>query len=88
MKLNAICKCLSNQFLVLLVMLPCVDTVVLLTAILSLCQAAEFRQLWGSRSELRRFQDGAITEAVLWSGETSYEKRLVPRQIIAHLLQL
>uniref|UniRef100_A0A667YY51 Nucleolar protein 6 n=1 Tax=Myripristis murdjan TaxID=586833 RepID=A0A667YY51_9TELE len=51
-------------------------------------KAAEFRQLWGSHSELRRFQDGAITEAVLWNGETSYEKRLVPRQIIAHLLQL
>ncbi|KAG7264330.1 hypothetical protein CRUP_009952 [Coryphaenoides rupestris] len=28
-------------------------------------KAAAFRQLWGPRSELRRFQDGAITEAVL-----------------------
>ncbi|KAA8592916.1 hypothetical protein FQN60_018371 [Etheostoma spectabile] len=51
-------------------------------------KAAEFRQLWGSRSELRRFQDGAITEAVLWDGETMCQKRLVPRQIITHLLQL
>ncbi|XP_071382591.1 nucleolar protein 6 [Centroberyx affinis] len=51
-------------------------------------KAAEFRQLWGSRSELRRFQDGAITEAVLWKGETTCEKRLVPREIITHLLQL
>ncbi|XP_071756499.2 nucleolar protein 6 [Centroberyx gerrardi] len=51
-------------------------------------KAAEFRQLWGSRSELRRFQDGAITEAVLWNGESTCEKRLVPREIITHLLQL
>ncbi|TNN67007.1 Nucleolar protein 6 [Liparis tanakae] len=51
-------------------------------------KAAEFRQLWGSRSELRRFQDSSITEAVLWDGESICQKRLVPRQIIAHLLQL
>ncbi|XP_032434833.1 LOW QUALITY PROTEIN: nucleolar protein 6 [Xiphophorus hellerii] len=51
-------------------------------------KAAEFRQLWGSRSELRRFQDGAITEAVLWDGKSAYQKRLVPNQIITHLLQL
>ncbi|KAM4616374.1 nucleolar protein 6 [Polymixia lowei] len=51
-------------------------------------QAAEFRQLWGSRSELRRFQDGAIAEAVLWKGESTCQKRLVPKQIITHLLQM
>ncbi|XP_044225414.1 nucleolar protein 6 [Thunnus albacares] len=51
-------------------------------------KAAEFRQLWGSRSELRRFQDGSITEAVLWDGESMCQKQLVPRQIITHLLQL
>ena len=46
-----------------------------------LSQAAEFRKLWGPRSELRRFQDGAITEAVLWTGESACEKRLLPRQM-------
>uniref|UniRef100_A0A3Q2T078 Nucleolar protein 6 n=1 Tax=Fundulus heteroclitus TaxID=8078 RepID=A0A3Q2T078_FUNHE len=51
-------------------------------------KAAEFRRLWGSRAELRRFQDGAITEAVLWEGTSAYQKRLVPRQIVTHLLQL
>lgn len=51
-------------------------------------KAAEFRQLWGFRSELRRFQDGAITEAVLWEGESMCQKRLVPKQIVTHLLQL
>lgn len=28
--------------------------------------AAAFRQLWGERAELRRFQDGSIREAVAW----------------------
>ncbi|XP_057214658.1 nucleolar protein 6 isoform X2 [Triplophysa rosa] len=51
-------------------------------------KATEFRQMWGSRSELRRFQDGAITEAVLWSGSSVCQKRLILREIIAHLLQL
>ncbi|XP_048851490.1 nucleolar protein 6 isoform X2 [Brienomyrus brachyistius] len=51
-------------------------------------EAVEFRQLWGPRAELRRFQDGAITEAVLWSGSSACQKRLVPREIITHLLQL
>ncbi|XP_051923336.1 nucleolar protein 6 [Hippocampus zosterae] len=51
-------------------------------------KAAEFRQLWGARSELRRFQDGGIAEAVLWEGESICQKRLVPQQIITHLLQL
>ncbi|KAM3610678.1 uncharacterized protein V6R79_007135 [Siganus canaliculatus] len=51
-------------------------------------KAADFRELWGSRSELRRFQDGGITEAVLWEGTTMCQKQLVPRQIVTHLLQL
>ncbi|KAE8292305.1 Nucleolar protein 6 [Larimichthys crocea] len=51
-------------------------------------KAAEFRELWGSRSELRRFQDGGITEAVLWDGQSMCQKQLVPKQIITHLLQL
>ncbi|RVE68306.1 hypothetical protein OJAV_G00090780 [Oryzias javanicus] len=51
-------------------------------------KAVEFRQLWGSRSELRRFQDGSITEAVLWKGESVCQKRLVPQQIVTYLLQL
>ncbi|KAG7318490.1 hypothetical protein KOW79_018245 [Hemibagrus wyckioides] len=51
-------------------------------------EAAEFRQLWGSRSELRRFQDGAITEAVLWSGSSTCQRRHVLLEIITHLLEL
>ncbi|KAI4898333.1 hypothetical protein NFI96_024564 [Prochilodus magdalenae] len=51
-------------------------------------EAAEFQQLWGSRSELRRFQDGAITEAVLWSGSSTCQRRHVLLELITHLLQL
>ncbi|KAH0627778.1 hypothetical protein JD844_008114 [Phrynosoma platyrhinos] len=51
-------------------------------------EAVEFRQFWGQRSELRRFQDGAICEAVLWDATNMSQKRLIPEQIIRHLLQL
>uniref|UniRef100_A0A671KPG3 Nucleolar protein 6 n=1 Tax=Sinocyclocheilus anshuiensis TaxID=1608454 RepID=A0A671KPG3_9TELE len=51
-------------------------------------KAAEFRQLWGSRSQLRRFQDGAITEAVLWSSSSISQRRFIVLKIITHLLEL
>ncbi|XP_033020116.1 nucleolar protein 6 [Lacerta agilis] len=51
-------------------------------------EALEFRQFWGKRSELRRFQDGAICEAVLWDAPNMSQKRLIFEQIIRHLLQL
>uniref|UniRef100_A0A3B4DB22 Nucleolar protein 6 n=1 Tax=Pygocentrus nattereri TaxID=42514 RepID=A0A3B4DB22_PYGNA len=51
-------------------------------------EASEFQQLWGGRSELRRFQDGAITEAVLWSGTTTCQKRHILLEIIVYLLEL
>uniref|UniRef100_A0A8C1CUT8 Nucleolar protein 6 n=2 Tax=Cyprinus carpio TaxID=7962 RepID=A0A8C1CUT8_CYPCA len=51
-------------------------------------KAAEFRQLWGSLSQLRRFQDGAITEAVLWSGNSISHRRFIVLKIINHLLEL
>jgi U3 small nucleolar RNA-associated protein 22 len=34
--------------------------------------AADFRGFWGDRSELRRFQDGAIVEAVVWDGSSPH----------------
>ncbi|XP_027472655.1 nucleolar protein 6 isoform X2 [Zalophus californianus] len=43
-------------------------------------EAADFRQFWGSRSELRRFQDGAIREAVVWEAASMAQKRLIPHQ--------
>ncbi|KYO18444.1 nucleolar protein 6 [Alligator mississippiensis] len=51
-------------------------------------EAADFRQFWGEKSELRRFQDGAICEAVVWQASTLAQKRLIPEHIVRHLLQL
>ncbi|XP_036891791.1 nucleolar protein 6 [Sturnira hondurensis] len=51
-------------------------------------EAADFRQFWGSRSELRRFQDGAIREAVVWEAASMSQKRLIPQQVVTHLLAL
>ncbi len=52
-------------------------------------EAAEFHSFWGERSELRRFQDGSINEAVVWE-EASQSgvagRRLICYQIIQHLL--
>ncbi|XP_055850097.1 nucleolar protein 6 [Episyrphus balteatus] len=51
--------------------------------------ADEFRKFWGSKSELRRFQDGSITEACVWSasGESFAKKRLIVGRIVEHLLE-
>ncbi|KAM8802879.1 nucleolar protein 6 [Rhynchonycteris naso] len=51
-------------------------------------EAADFRQFWGPRSELRRFQDGAIREAVVWEAVSMSQKRLIPHQVVTHLLAL
>lgn len=51
-------------------------------------QALDFRTFWGEKSELRRFQDGSICEAVVWEADTVCQKRLIPEQIIRHLLKL
>ncbi|XP_078077355.1 nucleolar protein 6 [Mustelus asterias] len=51
-------------------------------------EAADFRDFWGDNSELRRFQDGSICEAVLWQGNSMCDRRLIPEQIIKHLLEL
>ena len=50
-------------------------------------QASEFRKFWGECSELRRFADGSIHEAIVWNGEdTASCRRTVPEQIVRHLL--
>ncbi|KAG2138449.1 Nrap protein [Suillus bovinus] len=50
--------------------------------------AKEFRHLWGSRAELRRFKDARITESVVWEVTTSDERAHIPVSIVRHLLQL
>ncbi|XP_017766382.1 PREDICTED: nucleolar protein 6 [Eufriesea mexicana] len=53
----------------------------------NLPEAMEFRKFWGKKSELRRFQDGTIREAVVWSkGKTLAGKRLICKKIIIFLL--
>ncbi|XP_063894917.1 nucleolar protein 6 [Helicoverpa armigera] len=54
----------------------------------NLPEAEEFRAFWGDKSELRRFQDGSITETCVWEGETMTERRTVTKQIIDYLLKL
>uniref|UniRef100_A0A803YBJ7 Nucleolar protein 6 n=1 Tax=Meleagris gallopavo TaxID=9103 RepID=A0A803YBJ7_MELGA len=51
-------------------------------------EATDFRTFWGEKSELRRFQDGTICEAVVWEASTICQKRLIPEQIVRHLLKL
>eukprot|EP00111_Clytia_hemisphaerica_P000734 TCONS_00002157-protein len=51
-------------------------------------QAKEFRAFWGEKSELRRFQDGSINEAVVWPSSNSSQKKMVCKQIVQHLLKL
>ncbi|XP_076443983.1 nucleolar protein 6-like [Babylonia areolata] len=50
-------------------------------------EALDFRQFWGEKSELRRFKDGGISEAVVWALTTGLsQKRSVCGQIVAHVL--
>ncbi|XP_041464696.1 nucleolar protein 6-like [Lytechinus variegatus] len=51
-------------------------------------EAKEFSDFWGKKSELRRFQDGSICEAVVWPGTSISEKRLVCSHIVKHILHL
>ena len=48
--------------------------------------AAKFRQFWGDKAELRRFQDGNIAEAVVWECGPA-ERHTVVDQIVQYALQ-
>ena len=47
----------------------------------------DFKDLWGDKSELRRFKDGRILESVVWEVTTADERALVPSMIARHLLK-
>ncbi|XP_067634279.1 nucleolar protein 6 [Eurosta solidaginis] len=49
----------------------------------------EFRKFWGNKAQLRRFQDGSITESVVWAAtsDSLWKRRLVVQSIVTHLLQ-
>ncbi|KAF6752889.1 pre-rRNA processing protein Utp22 [Ephemerocybe angulata] len=48
---------------------------------------AEFQELWGSKSEMRRFKDGRIAESVVWDVKTADERSHVPAMVVRHILQ-
>ncbi|KAG7397014.1 Nucleolar protein 6 [Phytophthora boehmeriae] len=55
--------------------------------------SAQFRQFWRGKSELRRFKDGAIVEAVVWDGISTENRHRVLDAIVnfivpAHCPQL
>lgn len=51
-------------------------------------EAADFRSFWGGKSELRRFWDASICEAVVWPASSQKEKRCIPELIVRYLLHL
>jgi len=50
-------------------------------------EAVEFRNYWGEKSDLRRFKDGSINEAVVWEGSNKAERRLICKQVVNYLLK-
>jgi hypothetical protein len=46
--------------------------------------AAKFRQFWGDKAELRRFQDGNIAEAVVWECGPAERHSVVDRSAPPH----
>ncbi|MEW5301334.1 MAG: hypothetical protein WDW38_009543 [Sanguina aurantia] len=50
-----------------------------------LAAAARFRAFWGSVSELRQFQDGKISEAVVWASSPA-ERHTIPDKIVQYTL--
>ena len=48
--------------------------------------AEVFRTFWGEKSNLRRFMDGAICEAVVWPGDSIAERRMIITHISSYIL--
>ncbi|KAM7363177.1 nucleolar protein 6 Mat89Ba [Cochliomyia hominivorax] len=51
--------------------------------------ASKFRAFWGDKAQLRRFQDGSITESVVWASANDdlSKKRSIVRSIVLYLLR-
>jgi U3 small nucleolar RNA-associated protein 22 len=47
----------------------------------------EFRKFWGSKSELRRFEDTSICEAVYFEANEECAKKLIYAEIIKHIFK-
>ncbi|XP_076350241.1 nucleolar protein 6 Mat89Ba isoform X2 [Tachypleus tridentatus] len=50
-------------------------------------EAEAFREFWGHKSELRRFQDGSICEAVLWPASSVADKRMIFELVAKFVLE-
>ncbi|RWS28285.1 nucleolar protein 6-like protein [Leptotrombidium deliense] len=50
-------------------------------------EAEDFKLYWEELSELRRFQDGEVCEAVYWKASNINEKRHIFRTALRHILQ-
>ncbi|GLI63249.1 hypothetical protein VaNZ11_006146 [Volvox africanus] len=48
--------------------------------------AAQFRQFWGRRAELRRWQDGMITETAVWE-VAPHLRHIIPDIIVRHVVE-
>ncbi|GLC36668.1 hypothetical protein PLESTM_000487400 [Pleodorina starrii] len=48
--------------------------------------AARFRRFWGEKAELRRWQDGKITETAVWE-VAPHERHLIPDLILQHVVR-
>ncbi|XP_059490211.1 nucleolar protein 6 [Neocloeon triangulifer] len=53
----------------------------------NLPEARAFREFWGEKSELRRFQDGSVCEAVVWSGGGMAQRRLICKEVVSFVAQ-
>ncbi|GFO37979.1 nucleolar protein 6-like [Plakobranchus ocellatus] len=51
-------------------------------------ESRDFRAFWGEKSEMRRFKDGTIHEAVLWTESSCQsDRRLVCKRIVHYVLE-
>jgi len=52
-------------------------------------ECENFRQFWGDKSELRRFNDGRIIESVVWelTGKSSNERFQIPARIVRYAVE-
>lgn len=50
-------------------------------------ECREFKEFWGTKSELRRFKDGNIAESVVWNVARPEERARIPGLIVQWLLQ-
>lgn len=49
--------------------------------------AADFRSFWGAKSDLRRFPDGRISEAVVWDDVPIGERHVLPDELLTYALR-